>query len=176
MGIFEKLAGTVSTFFQIGGPTSSGINNNSNVLEARNAANSAFVIVRGDDPVNANDLTTKQYVDGLVGGGVKLIRFAITTSASQTSTTSIPANAIILRASLDIQTAYDNNATITVGRTGSASLMMASSDSFVTTQNMFQVDQDTDFGGSALPVLVTVTGTPTVGAGFCLVEYATPLT
>lgn len=63
MGVFSKLAGTVSSFFQIGGPAGPGVNANAGALEARNAANSAFAIMRGAAPAGDNDFTTKAYVD-----------------------------------------------------------------------------------------------------------------
>lgn len=60
--LLEKITGTISSFFQIGvgGPR---VKNNGGLIEARNAADSGFVIVRGATPVATNDLTTKQYVD-----------------------------------------------------------------------------------------------------------------
>jgi len=62
MGLLDKIRGTIENVFQIGigGPQ---VKNNSGVLEARNAADSDFVIVRGLSPVGDNDLTTKKYVD-----------------------------------------------------------------------------------------------------------------
>jgi hypothetical protein len=55
MGLFSNIVGTTSNLFQLGlgGPQ---IRNNAGVIEARNPANSAFVIARGLDPVAANDL------------------------------------------------------------------------------------------------------------------------
>ncbi len=63
MGLFSKLAGTVSSFFQIGGPAGPGVNANGAALEAKNAANNAFAVMRGATPVGDNDFTTKAYVD-----------------------------------------------------------------------------------------------------------------
>ena len=59
--------GTDSATFQIGtsGPK---LKNSSGVIEARNAADGAYAVLRGDAPVATNDLTTKAYVDGLVQG------------------------------------------------------------------------------------------------------------
>lgn len=63
MGLFSKLAGTVTSFFQIGGTAGPGINANGAALETRNAANSAFAVMRGATPTDDNDFTTKAYVD-----------------------------------------------------------------------------------------------------------------
>jgi hypothetical protein len=55
MGVFQNLAGTLARFFQIGGPSGPGINQNGAALEIRNAANSTFAITRGASPVGPND-------------------------------------------------------------------------------------------------------------------------
>jgi hypothetical protein len=62
MSLWSKIVGTIETTFQIGlgGPK---IKNNSSVLEARNAADSGYVVVRGATPVGDSDLTTKLFVD-----------------------------------------------------------------------------------------------------------------
>src|ERR1035437_4655928 len=71
MSLFSKIAGTTGTFYQIGGPAGPGINDNSGVLEGRNATNSSYIVIRGNTPILSNDLTTKAYVDGytFVAGG-----------------------------------------------------------------------------------------------------------
>ena len=63
MSLFSRLNGVINSFFQIGGPTGSGFNDNAGILEAKDSSNSTFVVVRGDTPINDNDLTTKAYVD-----------------------------------------------------------------------------------------------------------------
>jgi hypothetical protein len=63
MGIFSNIIGTLSSFFQFGGPTGPGLNDNGGALEAKNSANTAFAILRGASPVGDNDLTTKSYAD-----------------------------------------------------------------------------------------------------------------
>jgi len=67
MSWLSKIRGTVENIFQLGkgGPN---WKNNGGIIEARNNADSAFAVVRGDTPSAANDLTTKTYVDGQVGG------------------------------------------------------------------------------------------------------------
>jgi hypothetical protein len=63
MSFFSRIAGTLSSFFQIGGPGSPGLNSNGAVLETKNSGNSAYAIHRGATPVGDNDFTTKAYVD-----------------------------------------------------------------------------------------------------------------
>ena len=109
-----------------------------------------------------------------MSGALRTIRMAITNAASQSSASTIPANANIRRAMLDVVTPYSGGATISVGRTGSLALMMATTDSLVTAAGLYEVTQDTAFGASALAVVVTVAGTPAAGAGYCIVEYTVP--
>lgn len=260
----------MKSFFQFGGPAGPGLNANGAALETRNAANSAFAVMRGAAPVGDNDLTTKQYVDTIfkpipvslqfngnsalpantgteqyyvvtttganatigqvlwddgtgvgtvtvlpaktgneivttatfsggtisltanqnyvwsgaawinispnVAGALFCIRFAITNAASQSSTNLIPANAVVARALLDITTPYSGGATISVGQTGNAALLMATGDSAPTIANVYDATiEDTAWGASALAVLVTVAGAPAAGAGFCAVYYSVPL-
>lgn len=53
--LFSKIRGIVGSFFQIGGPSGSAWKNNAGVLEARNAADAGFSIVRVAEPVDVND-------------------------------------------------------------------------------------------------------------------------
>lgn len=109
-----------------------------------------------------------------VSGAIREIRLAITNAASQSSAKTIPANAIIVEAELDITTPYSGGATISVGQTGSTSLAMGTGDNLATTAGIYSVEQDTSWGGSALAVLVTVAGSPAAGAGFAIVKYTQP--
>jgi hypothetical protein len=269
MGLFSRLAGVVNSFFQIGGPNGPGWNNNSGALEGRNAANSAYAVVRGASPVGDNDLTTKAYVDktankpipaslqfngnsalpsnsgteqwyvvttsganatigqllwddgsgagtvaviaattgntvvttaAFVGGTISLqanqmyvwtgsawldiapsvsgasytIRFAITNAASQSSATSIPANAIVYDCKLDVTTPFSAGATIKIGQTGTTNLLMDTGDNTPQVSNLYDAVQDTAWGASPLAVLVTVGSAPAAGAGFVVVEYGVP--
>ncbi len=175
MSVFSKIKGTIETVFQIGlgGPQ---LKNNGGSVDVRNAADTAFVAVRALDPVGANDAVTKGYADAnyAVTGVVREIRFALTNAASQSSATSIPANAIVSDIRLSVTTQYSAGSTISVGRTGSTSLLMATTDNLAQSTDMFQITQDTAWGGSALPVLVTVSGAPTAGVGTCTVIYSVP--
>ncbi len=74
MSLFSRVAGVVGGFFQIGGPAGPGFANDggSGELGAYNAAQSAYVNVRGADPVIAHDLVTKEYGDAHYGGSGSL--------------------------------------------------------------------------------------------------------
>lgn len=80
---FDRLRGTVLSIFQIGkgGPQ---LKNNVGALEARNAADGAFAVVRGAAPVDVSDLTTKAYVDAF---DARTIERRLTATATTTATT-----------------------------------------------------------------------------------------
>jgi len=65
MGFFAKINGVIQDFFQLGGPAGPALKNVAGAIEARNAADAAYAIVRGATPLANNDLTTKAYVDVL---------------------------------------------------------------------------------------------------------------
>jgi hypothetical protein len=173
MSLWTKIRGTIETRFQIslGGPQ---WKNNAGNIEARNPADSGFVIGRGATPVAANDWATKAYVDSgsvIADGGVQLIRFAITTTAAQNSVTQIPSGAIVLSSFFDIQTPFTAGTTLTMGNAGSPALLMGTTDSDATTIGIYEVPQDTAFTPGPATLLVTVAGGPIAGAGFACVEY-----
>lgn len=271
MSVWSKLRGTIETIFQLGidGPQ---LKNNSSVIEARNSADSGYVVVRGATPVANNDLVTKQYADTLakpiivsqqfdgndplpsnsateqfyvvsstganatIGqlvwddgsssgtatvlatldgrsifttiafaggtvtfqanayyvwdavtsawllestpfalGAVRVIRYALTNAnGSQDSATQVPAGAYVLRAYIEVVTPYSGGATLKLGQSGSLSLLMATTDVKPQAAGIYQVPQDTSWGGTALAVRTTVAGAPAAGAGFAVVEYTVP--
>jgi len=67
--MLSKIRGTIETLFRIGigGPN---LKDNGGEIEARNAADAAFVNVRGADPVIADDLVTKRYADAIPASAV----------------------------------------------------------------------------------------------------------
>jgi hypothetical protein len=269
MGFFSRLNGIVGSFLQIGGPSGPAVKAPSTTaLEARNAADNDYVVMRVGTPLGDNDAVTKAYADeaayskpvtdqisgasaapsntavahwivvtttggnanigdlyyddgtntgtaakvvakagnsivttaAFTGGTISLdaqqhyvwtgsiwlniaanvsgaqyvVDFAITTGASQSSTKAIPANAVITRCLVQITTPYSGGATITVGRTGSAALLMAAADNVATVAGDYDAPQRTGWGASELAVLVTVAGSPGAGAGRVLVAYSVP--
>ncbi len=108
-----------------------------------------------------------------------LIRFPITNAASQSSSTSIPAGSVVVRAMIDMQStdlttpvAFSGGATVAIGQTGTSSLLIADGDFDVTVSgNVYDALDPVAWGGSALPVLVTVAGSPAAGAATVVVEY-----
>jgi hypothetical protein len=173
MSVFSKIRGTMEQLFQLQGPTGAQLKNNAGAIEARNSADSGFAVARGATPVAANDLATKAYVDaGAIGpdGGVQTIRFAVAL-VNVSSTTTIPAGAIIQSTELDVTTPYSGGATISIGQTGTATLLQATTDNSPQSANLYHVDQDVAWGASPLAVLVTITGAPAAGVAAVIVRY-----
>lgn len=110
-----------------------------------------------------------------IAGAIREVRMPITNAASQSSATQIPANAYIQSVLLNITTPYSAGATISVGQTGSAALLMGTGDNLATVAGRYSIDEeDIAWGASALSVLVTVSGAPSAGAGDVVVEYTVP--
>lgn len=116
---------------------------------------------------------------GTATGKEMQIWLPIAQASPVTSATVIPGGAIVTRAAITYDVAYTADTTITVGQTGSASLLMGTADSqpdraIVGTSNTDDAPQTTAWGASALPVLVTIAGGPVAGSGHVLVEYSVP--
>ncbi|RKY10489.1 MAG: hypothetical protein DRP56_00905 [Planctomycetota bacterium] len=115
--------------------------------------------------------------DGMAGGTgiVKTIEIPIDTSASKSSTSSIPDGAEVLRVSTKVTTAYDNNATIEVLVDGSSDLTIQPTDeNDPSEENMYVSDVEDGVITSSNEGVVTVNvaNTPSAGAGAVLVEFA----
>lgn len=177
MSWFSKIRGTIETLFQLGleGPQ---LKNNAGVIEARDQDDAAFTIVRGLDPVGANDLVTKNYFDtnNAAANGLTVVCMPLAL-ASKTSTAAIPDNATIRWAVLDVTTAYDTaSPTFEIERTGDATKVAhATTDSNLKKVGQYEVPQVLDWGSTgAGTVTATLTGSPTVGAAKIYIAYTTP--
>lgn len=110
-----------------------------------------------------------------------LVDFATADFAAGTksSTATIPANATILNTRVQVLTGGAFSAgTVSVGHSGTAALLQATTDNVLTTAGLYIVEGTTtnaDWGNSALAVRLTFTGTPTAGGlGRAIVTYVTP--
>jgi hypothetical protein len=110
-----------------------------------------------------------------VSGAIYVIDFVIGTSASQSSTTYIPANAVVLRTDVTITTPYSGGATISVGQTGSTTLLMGTGDNVAQTVDDYQSAARVSWGSTQYQVLVSVAGSPGAGAGVVTVQYVSAL-
>jgi hypothetical protein len=105
-----------------------------------------------------------------VGSTLLEIRFPITAAAVQTSALCLPAGGIVTSARLDIVTPYSAGTTIEVGKNGAPSQLIGASDNNPQGAGLYVRDQDTPWGQIEV-VVVTVSGSPIAGAGFCIVQY-----
>ncbi|MEA3391379.1 MAG: hypothetical protein U9Q91_00210 [Candidatus Marinimicrobia bacterium] len=115
--------------------------------------------------------------DGMAGGTgvIKTIEIPIDTSATKSSTSSIPDGAEVFRVSTKITTAYDNSATIEVLVDGTSDLTIQPTDeNDPSTTNMYESDVESGIITSSNEGVVTVNiaNTPSAGAGSVLVEFA----
>ena len=102
--------------------------------------------------------------------------FDIALSDSQVSSFQIPSNSVIHSIHLIIDTPYSTGSAIQIGRTGAPNLLMDVDDNDAAgadVGDIYECDQNTEWGATRLPVLVTVTGPPISGAGAVVVIYST---
>ncbi len=272
MGLFSRLAGTMSSFFQIGGPGAAGwADAGATAIEAKDSTNTVDANVRGADPIVPNDFVTKGYSDtqfkpliataqasgatalpantaaehfivitttgvnasigdllwdngtgvgtvtvipaptggeivpaaSFTGGAIsftafqnyiwngtawvnaatanpgptQVIVFAVGTAATTSSVTSIPVGATILRATLNVTTAYPTGSPppqISIGSTAVPNLLQTVADNDPQVVDTYDAPQITNWNVASV-VQVTITGTPATGASTVMVEYvATP--
>jgi hypothetical protein len=109
-----------------------------------------------------------------IAGAVREIRYAIGTAGTQDSAAKVPANAIVVACQVRIVTPFTGGTGIEVGRAGSLALLVATTENAPTIAGLYDVPQDTSWGGAALAVRTTVIGGPVAGAGFTIVRYTEP--
>jgi hypothetical protein len=113
-----------------------------------------------------------------MSGSVREVRYVINNSATQDSASAdvIPANAVVNSAELKITTPYSGGAMISIGQPGNTTLLQLTTDNLPqgSAGSIYQVMQDTSWGGLQLSVRTTVGGAPAAGAGVVIVRYAIP--
>lgn len=170
MGLFEKLAGTMATFFQIGGPSGPALKDNAGVLESRLSDDSAFGITRGATPVNPNDYATKAYVDGSSAAPAEIMIRIPIGLVNAASGTVIPNNSIATRARVLISVPYSPGATISVGTIASPALFQTTADNDPQVANLYSAEQSTVVTPAG-QLAVTIAGAPVAGSGFVELFY-----
>lgn len=170
--MLANLKKIISGVLQLGhsGPK---LKNNSGVIENRNAADDNFVIVRGATPVGTNDLSTKNYVDTAANPNKKIqtLEMDIDNTASQSSVDNLPIDAKIVRVYLSIISAFSGGSTMDIGRSGDSNLIIDNTEIDITLIEEYFNQVQIEFGGSSLPILVTIGGSPVTGSAFLRIEY-----
>jgi hypothetical protein len=123
-------------------------------------------------PTGGNDYGTINL--GLSVGFVKSIRIPLAL-VDVISSKVIPENSVIHSCVVNIITPYTGGTTIRVGRSESLNLIQGTTDNSASTQGLYNVIRDTDWG---LPgeVLVTIHNSDSIteGSGFCTILYSRP--
>jgi hypothetical protein len=135
------------------------------------------LIANGFYALQAGTWTLKGDGGGTGTGRVQSIEVTIGTSASYNSTTQIPDGARVLNTRLVIETAYDNSATIIVKVDGTADenlLLAAENDPSNIDEYQNEAAHKITSSNEGV-VNVAISATPTVGAGYVVVDYVTPL-
>jgi hypothetical protein len=85
----------------------------------------------------------------------------------------IPAGAEVLSVKVDVRTGFSPGTTFAAGQAGAPTLLVATGtiDSSLVTPGIYTLPLDTDWGAAALQPLVTIGGSPSVGAGFVIIEF-----
>jgi hypothetical protein len=170
MGFFARLAGTMATFFQIGGPSGPALKDNAGVLESRLFDDSAFGITRGATPVNPNDYATKAYVDASSAAPAEIMIRIPLGLVNAASGTVVPNNSIITRARVVIVTPYSPGATISLGTVASPTLFQTTADNDPQVANLYSAEQSTTLSPAA-QFAATIAGAPVAGSGFAELFY-----
>jgi hypothetical protein len=183
-GLMQKIRGTTEALFRFvngGAQIRSLIAGLSApaVLEVRDPANAAFANMRGADPVTADDLATKRYVDSAAGGanGTKFIEVDMTGTSGplKISTTPIPIGSHIVLCVVTPLVASPGT-TFEIGSGTTSNLLMNTADSDLNdTTNASAIGTQDILWNAPTGVVVSVGGvvptTPGVTYARVLVGY-----
>lgn len=107
-------------------------------------------------------------------GAERVIKMTLNNAASQSSASQIPANATILRTIVLVTTPFSAGATLTLGRSGQATLLRSATDSVLQTAASYRNDEPKSWGASATTVLATIGNAPSVGAAEVYITFSVP--
>ena len=155
VGLTQISSGSIST--TAGNLT---LNPNSGVIDSSGAR-----YTNAADPIAAQDLVTKAYLDTQVGTGSKIASTVLGTAASYTQTIT----GSVHRIKVYVQTAYSANAEISIS--DGSTTVMAQADSDCATTGCYIVDMFSTYSGATFTL--NIAGAPSVGAGQWLTEYFT---
>lgn len=166
MAVWRDLLGTVGQFLRIG-RTGPRLKNSSGALDVRTPTDSAYAVVRAATPVAANDVDIKSRTDG----AIRCVKATAGTSTAY-STTSIPTNARVMRAELEITTAYSVGAIIALGYINDANALLSTTN-ISNSQGLTMYGKNIDHvWPTAAAVQIFISGAPATGACTAKVYYA----
>ena len=171
MSFVTKLTSKIR--FWTGGPI---LRNASGVVEARNAADSAYAIVRGLTPVGDTDLAPKAYVDSAIDTDVaaallsnveaRLVQLAYTDTGDNNIGAVVPEDATFAIVLVQVTTTFDGTTPVLiVGDSGDDNRLMETTDNDLTTAGLYQKAVIYTFpADTQLLANLTIGGTPSQGA------------
>lgn len=179
MSFVTKLTSKIR--FWTGGPI---LRNASGVIEARNAADSAYAIVRGATAVGNSDLAPKAYVDTAIDTDitaallsnveVRTVQLAYTDTGDNNIAAAVPDGAICAVVLVQVTTTFDGTTPVLkVGDSGDDDRFMLTTDSDLGTAGLYQKATIYTFSGATqLVANLTIGGSPSQGACDIVVLFA----
>lgn len=116
------------------------------------------------DPIDAQDLVTKKYLDDQIGTGAKVAATPMTTAASYTQTIT----GTVHRIKIYVQTAYSANATMSISD-GQGGTLVAVADNDAETVGAYIVDMYNTYTNATFTL--SIGGAPVSGAAVWMTEY-----
>jgi len=170
MSLWSKLRGTYETVFQLGkgGPNLRSVAGN---IEARNAANGAYTLLRSLAPsvpgTTAEDVPNMTYFK--TSRHVVKLPVALVTAES---TEELPDNSTVTNCWVEVETNYSAGAELLITRKGDGTVILqAVADNNLEAAGIYEVKQMTDWGVTGDgEVVATITGAPAAGACTVYVE------
>lgn len=108
-------------------------------------------------------------------GAASCISVSPGTAATTTSTTQMPAGAVVIDCRVNVTTPYSAGATIEVGIAGTLADFMGTADNDPQLDGLYSVPQQTTVAGASA-VVVTIGAGPVAGVCVVLVFYVIPVT
>lgn len=130
-------------------------------------------IIQVADPTTAQDAATKNYVDNAVSTGSSKVGSVQTRTVALTTTTTNVAGVVkgrVRRVMINITTAYSAGATFTIGTSGTVDGIVAAADFDESAIGTYEISTNVDYAVDS-QLVVTVNGTPSVGAATIVIEY-----
>jgi hypothetical protein len=146
-------------------------------ISARNAADNAFVVGRGADPLGDDDWVTLRHLNAVAGGAVREIRYPLNSSqwpGPVDSATVLPPGSFVISTQVNVTTVFDNGATIQVEGPGSVVLLSLGSIDPSTLGMYSDLDMDLSISTPGPIQAILGGGTPTVGQAAIIVRYVVP--
>jgi len=125
------------------------------------------------DPTTAQDAATKNYVDNAVSTGASKVGSIQTRTVTLAQATANVAGVVkgrVRRVMINVTTAYSAGATFTIGTSTTADQVVAAVDFDESAIGTYEITTNVDYAVDT-QLVVTVNGTPSVGAATIVIEY-----